>query len=196
MLLEEEKNKTEDRRDEDILASSVEDPAQFSIIVERYEEAFLRKARTILGNREEVFDVVQEAFTKIYLNAERFKPVVGATFKSWAYKILLNVTFTWYGKLKKDRDGIAVFDTEFEEFIPDKATSAVYEKEAIRDYVISVLVRMPDSFSRALKEYFLVGKSQKEIANEEGVSVETIKTRICRAKKEFRKIECEMNNKI
>ena len=180
------------KKDEDVLSFSVGNPSAFSIIIERYEDAFLRKSRSIIGNREDVYDIVQEAFTKIYLNADRFKVVPGASFKSWAYKILINVTFTWYGKLKKDREALVSLDPELDEVIPDKRMSDKFESETIKDYVVSVLVRMPDSFSKALKDYFIEGKSQKEIAKEEGVSVEAIKTRICRAKKEFRVIDKEL----
>ena len=177
------------KKDEEILALSVKNPSFFAIIVERYEEAFLRKSRSIIGDREEINDIVQETFTKIYLNAERFYPVPGASFKSWAYKILINVTFTWYGKLKKDREAVFRLDPELDEVLPDKKAFAEFEKETTRDYVVSVLVRLPDTFAKALKDYFIEGKSQKEMAEEEGVSVEAIKTRVCRAKKEFRKAQ-------
>jgi len=187
-----EKEDFNSKKDEEILTLSIKNPSLFAIIVDRYEEAFLRKSKSIIGNREEANDIVQEAFTKIYLNAGRFQPVPGASFKSWAYKILINVTFTWYGKLKKDREAVFRLDPELDEILPDKKASSEFDRVATRDYVISILVRIPDSFSRALKSYFIDGKTQKEIAEEEGVSIEAIKTRICRAKKEFKKVECSL----
>lgn len=181
-----------DHRDEDVLSVAITNPAVFGVLIERYEEAFLRKVRGIVGYTDDAYDIVQETFTKIYLNADKYKPMPGASFKSWAYRILLNVTFTWYGKLKKNREAVLRLDPELDEVIPDKKASAEFEKETTKDYVISVLVRMPDSFARVLRSYFIEGKSQKEIAAEEGVSVEAIKTRMCRAKKEFKKVECEL----
>ncbi|HRY62865.1 MAG TPA: RNA polymerase sigma factor [Candidatus Paceibacterota bacterium] len=182
-----------DHKDEEVLALSIANPNIFGVIVERYEEAFLRKAKSIIGyDIDEVNDIVQETFTKIYLNAHKFRPVPGASFKSWAYRILLNVTFTWYGKLKKGREAVMRLDPELDEVIPDKKASSEFERETTKDYVISVLVRMPDSFAKVLRSYFIEGKSHKEIAKEEGVSVEAIKTRMCRAKKEFKKIECNI----
>src|SRR5437867_814349 len=67
--------------DEEILARSVRNPSIFAALVDRYEAAFLRKARHIIGNREEVIDIVQDTFTKIYLNANKFKVQEGASFK-------------------------------------------------------------------------------------------------------------------
>jgi len=176
------------KKDEEILALSVKDPAVFKYLVDKYSEPFLRKARSIVGYRLEVDDIVQEAFAKIYLNAERFKPVPGASFKSWAYKILINVTFTWYGKFKKDRETTVLLDPDLHEVISDKETSSVFEKESVRDYVLSVLSRLPNDFSRALSEHFIDGIPQKEIAEREGVTIEAIKTRVHRAKKGFKKI--------
>ncbi|HBM45879.1 MAG: ECF subfamily RNA polymerase sigma-24 subunit [Parcubacteria group bacterium GW2011_GWF2_38_76] len=181
-----------EHKDEEVLAISVANPNVFGVLIERYEEAFLRKARSIIGHTDDVNDIVQETFTKIYLNADKFRPMPGASFKSWAYRILLNVTFTWYGKLKKGREAVMRLDPELDEVIPDKKASSEFERETTKDYVISVLVRMPDSFAKVLRSYFIEGKSHKEIAKEERVSVEAIKTRMCRAKKEFKKIECNI----
>ena len=177
-----------DKKDEEILTLSIKEPKLFGVIVDRYEEAFLRKALRIIHKKEEAEDIVQEAFTRIYMNAARFKPQEGATFKSWAYKVLLNVTFTHYKKLKKDMTSTMELDPEIYEIMPD-LQSQDFDKETMRDYVASILSRIPDNLADVLRRYFIDGVPQKEIAEEEGVSVGAIKTRICRAKKEFKKIE-------
>ncbi len=174
------------KKDEEILALSIKQPSLFGIIVDRYEEAFIRKAVRIVHGQEEAEDIVQEAFTRIYMNAARFQPQEGASFKSWAYKILLNVTFTHYQKLKKGVASRVDLGPEFYEVLPD-LQSQEFEKESLRDYVASIISRIPDNLGHVLKRYFIDGVPQKEIADEEGVSVGAIKTRICRAKKEFKK---------
>jgi RNA polymerase sigma-70 factor (ECF subfamily) len=182
------------KKDEEILTLSIKKPSLFSIIIRRYEEAFLRKAKKIIGSTEEAEDIVQEAFTRIYMNAARFQPQEGATFKSWAYKVLLNVTFTHYKKLKKGVMSTVELDPEFYEVLPD-LQSRDFEKETMRDYVASILSRIPDNLSGVLKKYFIDGIPQKEIAVAEGVSVGAIKTRICRAKKEFKKANLTIEHK-
>jgi len=47
---------------------------------------------------------------------------------------------------------------------------------------------MPEHLGRVLKLHFIEGRPQEEIAKMEGVSVGAIKTRVHRAKKEFKKI--------
>ncbi len=190
MLLDdfEDSGSLTDKKDEEILALSIKTPSLFSTIVDRYEEAFLRKALRIIHKKEEAEDIVQEAFTRIYMNAARFKPQEGATFKSWGYRILLNVTFTHYQKLKKGITNTVELDPDIYEMMPD-LQSHDFDKETMRDYVASILSRIPDNLADVLKRYFIDGVPQKEIAAEEGVSVGAIKTRICRAKKEFKKVK-------
>ena len=174
------------KKDEEILTLSIKQPTLFGLIIDKYEAAFLRKAKKIIGKQEEAEDIVQEAFTRIYMNAARFQPQEGATFKSWGYRILLNVTFTHYKKLKKGVINTVELDPEIYEILPDLQSND-HEKETMRDYVASILSRIPDNLATVLKRYLIDGVPQKEIAEEEGVSVGAIKTRICRAKKEFKK---------
>lgn len=179
----------EEEKDEKILARSLKQPNLFGIIIERYQSAFVRKVRSILGNRDEVDDIVQETFLKIYMNAGRFKVVKGASFKSWGYKILINTTFTYYQKLKKDDRAIVRLEPEFYESLPDETKPT----KEITDLVASVLVRMPKHLARVLDLHFIKGMPHKEIAVLDGLSTSAVKTRVHRAKKEYKKIDEEIN---
>ena len=173
--------------DEEILLASVAHPSLFALLVRKYEEPFLRKAISIVRGQEEAEDVVQEAFTKIYLNAKKFKKVEGAQFSSWAYRIVINTALTHYARAK--RRGAAEFglDEEIWALIPDKNLKQ-FEKKELMDTVASVLVRMPAPMARALNLFFIEGKTQEEIAKQEGLSVGAVKTRVHRAKAEFKKV--------
>ncbi len=173
--------------DEEILRKSVKHPALFEVLLDRYEEAFLRKALSIVRSREEAEDVVQEAFAKIYQNAARFVVQEGASFKSWGYKILMNTAFTHYQKRKRNLLATTELDPELYEMLPDRQ-SRQFEKQEATDYLISVFSRMPEHFARILQFHFIDGLPQKDIAKQEGISVGAVKTRIHRAKKEFKKI--------
>lgn len=174
--------------DEKLLSLSLTNPNHFAHIVGRYEEAFLRKAERILGREEEARDVVQDTFTKIYLNARRFKPVPGATFKSWGYKILVNTAFTSYQKRKKDAPFSAKLDPELYDIIPDLGQLDWSKNEVERDFLVSIFSRMPREFSRVLELHFLEGRPHQEIAKMENLTVPAVKTRVYRAKQLFRKI--------
>ena len=76
---------------------------------------------------------------------------------------------------------------ELEAIIPD-SQSRQFEKFETADMVVSVFQKMSGPFRNVLHSYFIEGKSQAEIADEEGVSVGAIKTRVHRAKEEFKKV--------
>lgn len=175
------KNSTE--TDEEILVLSVEKPSTFALLVKRYQTAFLRRARKIVGE-ETAADVVQDTFVKIYLNAKRFKKVEGASFKSWAYKILLNTCLTYAAKSGKERKRVTNLEPELAENIPD-TNSRWYERLVSKDEVASVLTRMSGIMQETLEDFFLKEKGQREIALERGVSVGVVRTRLHRAKKKF-----------
>jgi RNA polymerase sigma-70 factor, ECF subfamily len=174
--------------DEDVLRHSVSKPELFSILIERYEKAFLRKAQSILRSPEEAEDVVQEAFTKIYLNALKFQVQEGASFKSWGYKILMNTSFTAYQKLKKRRENTLELSEDLQKVLEDPATAGSLEKREMSDYVARVLTQLPKALSKVLRLHLIERMPQKEIAEMENLSVGAVKTRIYRAKKEFKKI--------
>ena len=176
--------------DEKVLFEAIKQPDLFQILVERYTAAFLRKAKTILHSNEDAEDMVQETFVKIYMHANKFQIIEGASFKSWGYKILINNCLTHSAKMKKNRDRFVNIDPEFEELLPDGNNS--FEKYTTKEYILSIFSRMPDTFSEVLDKYYLQGVSQKELAQVEGVTVSAVKTRIHRAKKEFKNIQSEL----
>lgn len=187
--------KGEGMGDEEILAASIKHPSLFALLVRKYEEPFLRKAIGIVREKEAAEDIVQEAFTKIYLNAKKFKVVEGAQFSSWGYRILINTALTHYARRKRRSGAEFGLDEEIWALIPDRNLRQ-FEKKELTDLVASVLSRMPAPMSRALSLFFIEGKTQEEIAKTEGLSVGAVKTRVHRAKAEFKRIYETINTKV
>ncbi len=184
----------DERSDEEVLALSLQHPGLFAILVRKYEEPFLRKARGIIKDEHEAEDIVQEAFTKIYLNAGKFKVMEGAQFSSWGYRILINTALTHYAKKKKNWEREVELDEEIWALIPDKNLKQ-FEKKELEDLIASVLSRMPAPLAKALSSFFIDGKTQEEIAEAENLSVGAVKTRVHRAKAEFKKVLETINPK-
>ena len=188
--------------DEEVLAISLVSPSVFEILVDRYQSAFLRKAGSIVKRKEEAEDATQETFVKIYLNAKKFKKEkAGDSFKNWAYKILVNCAISRYGKLKKEMLASSPLD------IGDSGEKALNfsgdysERENLeikmdnQNFVSGILDKLPKVFSAVLKKYFFGGKTHKEIAEEDGISVIAAKLRLFRAKKAFKKAAEDMSKR-
>ncbi len=172
--------------DIEILRQAKNDPKVFEILVDRYEEAFLRKANQVLRDDFLAEDATQEAFVKIYLASERYCQVEGARPSSWMYKILLNVCYSLYMKQKKELTHKLSLDDEavlLKEFLPDQNATLAHERFLNTDEVLSLISRLPLLLRKMLKKVFVDGASYAEIAKEEGVSEQVIRTRVHRAKK-------------
>lgn len=175
------------KKDEEVLFASFTYPYLFELLVEKYEEAFMRKAKSIVYSDEVAQDVVQDTFVKIYLYGKKFKTVEGAQFSSWAYKVLINTCFVWYKKMKREREFFTALDADMEAVLPSDESD---EKTSYndRDYLESVFTRLPETFARILRLYVIDSKDYKEIARIEGVTEGAIKTRMHRARLEMKKI--------
>ncbi len=175
--------------DDEVLKLSMDDPALFGILVDRYREAFMRAARSITRSHNEAEDILQEAFTKIYVNGRRFKKQPGATFKSWAYKILVNTSFTHYQKLKKQQGNVSYLDPVlYDDALVDEGASSLAANTDNRAIVAKTLEKMPEHLGRVMKLYYLEDKSYDDIAKLEGITLTTLKMRLFRAKRLFRKL--------
>lgn len=173
--------------DEEILANSQDEPALFEILVEKYHEPLLRAAWRVVRNREEAEDIVQESFVKIYKNAHKFEKLEGIEFKSWAYKVTINTAITHYRKLKRG-EFLSEDPTIYEDTGGDGLDRRILLKSDAKAAVASALAEMPAHLKSVLEHYYLEDKSYAAIAQEEGITISTLKMRLFRAKKLFKKI--------
>ena len=173
---------TDTRNDNEILTASIREPNAFSVLIDRYQEAFLRKSTAIVHSREEAEDIVQDTFLKIYRNNHKFKGQDGASFKSWAYQILRNTCYTYYVKNKKYRSETKLVDFSERDFEDVEVKQEEMREETVKK-VRFTLSLLPKSLVTVLRLYFLEEKSQKEIAEAEHISTGAVRARIHRAKK-------------
>jgi RNA polymerase sigma-70 factor (ECF subfamily) len=171
--------------DEELLVRSRVEPWLFAILVERYEPPFVRKVRGIIRDQRDVEEVVQDAFVKIYVKADRYEPQPGASFSSWAYRILLNTAFTRYQKLRREGERVMATDPEFLEFVAVEESLMVVDMD--RDAIERVLARLPGGLAQVLRLHYLERWSHRDIGESLGENEGTIKARIHRAKAAFRK---------
>lgn len=174
--------------DEEVLAGSRTRPDLFEVLVDRYQSAFLRKATSILRDEALAADAVQETFVRIYLAAEKFKPVPGASFSSWAYRILVNQCYTLYNKHKKDSLRTVEFSEALEAITPDSHNEDWQKNKLDADEALSFVSRLPIMFQRIITLAFLEDKSPTEIAAIEGITENLVRVRIHRAKKMLQQI--------
>ena len=177
-------------KDEEILRESLDEPALFEILVERYQQPLIRAAYRVVKSREEAEDVVQEAFVKMYKNAGAFEKRIGIAFKSWAYKIAVNTAITHYRKLHRGEflsEDPAMF-RDIQDGEEETGEHRLLFLTDAKSEVASVLQKMPKHLRAVLERYYFEDKSYQAIAEEEHISIPTLKMRLFRAKSMFKKL--------
>ena len=94
------------------------DESAFNQIVERHQRDVYRLAYRFAGNHEDAHDLAQEAFVRVYKSLDKFRG--DARFKTWLYRIVVNLSLNHVNRAKKQRDRqVAVDDVN----LPVAATS-------------------------------------------------------------------------
>ncbi|KKT40212.1 MAG: hypothetical protein UW30_C0023G0010 [Candidatus Giovannonibacteria bacterium GW2011_GWA2_44_13b] len=184
--------------DEVILKKSVNNPALFSLIVDKYQTPFFRKALGIVHSSEEAEDIVQETFTKIYANAKKFKKQPGVEFKSWAWRILVNTSLTHYRKVKKTFGDVGYLDEILagdDDDIESKlklATENSIDKDDRVGVIKDAMETLPTEAGVLLKAHYIEDRPYGEIAKKHGLSIGALKMKLFRARKVLKDIVGEV----
>ncbi|MDO8560842.1 MAG: sigma-70 family RNA polymerase sigma factor [bacterium] len=178
--------KPEQLDDETVLELSKDKPEFFGMLVDRYEASFIRVAQRIVRSPEEAEDVVQEALVKIYRFANHFDRKQ-ARFKSWAYKIVVNVAITHYNKKKHDA---MLIPEDYDPTVVEAHRNHQSEERnrGLESVIASALEELPEDLNSLLKSYYLEDKSYKAIATNEGLSIGALKMKLFRARKGLKKV--------
>ncbi|MGM1029590.1 MAG: RNA polymerase sigma factor [Actinomycetota bacterium] len=127
------------------------------------------------GNRADAEDAAQECMIAIWRGIHQFR---GASrFSTWVYRVAANASLA---AIRRRREF-----TSLEGDI-DAVTGSFEEAVATRDLVQQALAALPDVFRVALVLREFGDLSYEEIAAHEGIPVQTVKSRIHRARSAVR----------
>ncbi len=186
----EQSKKIETKTDKEIVLQIKKgDHDLFSEIVSRYEPKLRRYARKFLFKYNDVDDLVQDVFIKVYINLQSFDD--DREFSPWIYRIAHN---TYVNALKKkltDR----IFSTDFfdfDTFLPHTGEAERADKESDRELIKKELDHHLDSIDAKYREililYFYEDMDYKEIAQVLGIPISTVGVRIKRGKDKLKEL--------
>ena len=179
------------KTDEELVVMTLDDPAFFGVLMERYESRMLLYIKRMSSvTSEEAEDVLQDSFLKAYQNLHNFDRKL--KFSSWLYRIVHNETISYWRKKKvRPQGNVAQVDDEFFNRIMD-SHDLVKELDGgyLRDALDDVLNEMDVRYREVLILKYIEEKSYDEISAILKKPPGTVATHINRAKKQFRKL-CE-----
>lgn len=148
----------------------------FGYLVEQYQAEAIGHTISILGNREDALDAVQEAFINAYQALERFD--LTRRFYPWFYIILRNCCY----KLAAGRQKREMSDSD--ELIMLAPTASIGPEETM--LLERAMFELKDEERELITLKYLDGLSYEELAERLDVPLGTIMSRLYHTRKKLR----------
>src|SRR5215472_17960259 len=165
------------------------DETAFGEIVERYQSKVFSIIHGIVRQRNDVEDIAQQVFAKVYLSLKSFD--FRSSLITWIYKIAVNECFDYLRK-RKVRKLVYESDLSEDEVRRVENTEPVVDRQdpadaslAKRDYVIKLLDKVSEEERMLLMLKEVEGFSVEELAERTGMNENTIKVKLFRARQKL-----------
>jgi RNA polymerase sigma-70 factor, ECF subfamily len=161
------------------------DEEAFRELLRRYRGRALFLAAQILRDRTEAEDVVQEAFLRVFRSIGKFRG--DASFYSWLYRIVVNLCLD-RGRRAPARSTVLL--DEEQDASDAAAPVEQVERGAMetRLQVHALLAQLGEDLRVTLLLREVVGFSYVEIAEQLGVPIGTVRSRLSAAREQFRRL--------
>ena len=150
--------------------------ALVALLYDRYASWLFAICLRYTGNREDAQDVLQEGFIKIMKGIRHFKPT--GNIKFWMRRIMVNTALNYIRDHKKEQ----IF-TELDpgtQMIPEEEGNQ--EPEISNDKLMEFIGALPSGYRLIFNLYVMEDYSHKEIAEMLGISENTSRTQLLKAR--------------
>jgi RNA polymerase sigma-70 factor (ECF subfamily) len=155
----------------------------------------LAVAMRYLSNKQDAEDIMQESLLKVLHSLDSFAPLNEQSFEAWAKKICVNQSLNF---LRKKNRFIEVGDFESERIIHNQTDQTAEETELPEQIdslkLMDCIVQLPAGYRTVMNLYVFEGYSHKEIAETLGISENTSKTQLHKARKFLKATVAEYSN--
>jgi RNA polymerase sigma factor (sigma-70 family) len=149
-------------------------------------------------NREEAEDVVQEGFIKVFQNIGTYRGQ--GSFAGWLRRIFVNTAINHYHAKVKQLVVIVENIEEYEDVDNNEIAgmfSHTAELEEISpDKVMKLVQELPDGYRMVMNLFVFEGYSHNEIAEMLGISENTSKSQLSKARKYLKRQLISLNKRI
>ena len=164
------------------------DEGAFREIVEHYQSKVFSIIHGIVRQRNDVEDIAQQVFTKVYFSIGNFD--FRSSLITWIYKITVNECFDY---LRKKKVRKLVYESDLSE---DEARRVENTEPSVRqvpadvnlarrDYIFKLLTKVSDEERNLLMLKEVEGHSVEELAEMTGMNENTIKVKLFRARQKL-----------
>ena len=161
-------------------------------LIQVYGPRVMSVARRYLHDEADVADCFQDTFLSVFKNIEQFEQ--RSSLATWIRSIAVNQCLMKLRKTKRRReesidDLLPTFDESGRRVMPSGRTSRIEEsldRQSAKELVRKSIDRLPESYRTVILLRDIDGRSTKETARLLEVEINTVKTRLHRARSALR----------
>jgi RNA polymerase sigma-70 factor, ECF subfamily len=169
---------SENLTDAQLVAKTLQNPDNYSLIIDRFEESILRYiGRMTASSHEEIEELGQIVFIKAYRSLNGFD--IRLKLSSWLYRIAHNVCVDYLRKTSKKYTLSLDADDEYSQALIDKIASTEnislhLSEDAQRQGVRQIINMLPEKYRTVILLFFLEDKSYDEISDILQIPINTV----------------------
>lgn len=153
-----------------------QEKSQFEELYIKYKNRMYSIAYSILNNKEDAEDSVQQAFLAIANNFKKLKQLPCDELEAYIVVIIRNLSFDLVKKNKRSADQLSELDEQ-------QAVDVSFFENIQYNRLIEMISGLPPKYKDILFLYYLEELSAKEVAEILGISTFNVYKRLERAKK-------------
>mgnify|MGYP001142060559 CR=1 FL=1 len=169
------------------------DISSFEELVSIYQQKIFNIAYYKVQDLHLAEDVAQEVIIRIFKKIKTFK--FQSSFSSWIYKITCNIINDVIKKMRPSFE-ISIEDVKEGDYSETENLDDELEKKIKAQKLRNLISKIPHKFQIVLILYEFEGKTYEEIAEILNKNINTIKTRLYRARQILKKLILKENKEI
>lgn len=175
-----------------VAAAAGGDEVAFEELFNRHRRQVARIAGRFFAQREQIEEIIQDAFTKVYLALRTYHGTHEASFKAWLAQIAVNACYDQLRRMRRRPEhALDEFTDNESQDITTQLRAARSDIESAlvsRDLALKLLSRLSPEDRLVLTLMDVEGFSVAEIAEATDWSISKVKVRAHRARAHLRRI--------
>jgi RNA polymerase sigma-70 factor (ECF subfamily) len=167
-----------------MLQARADDAAAFQELVRRYREPLQRYFASLLADRTQADDFVQETFLRLWLSRRRYEP--SGKFSSYLYQIGKHYWLNQRKKFRPEAEAACLDDATHATSPTTTQPHAVLLQRYRDGRIRRAIADLPEHYRLVFELCHFEGMRYAEIAERLGIPVGTVKSRMAEAVRQLR----------
>lgn len=163
------------------------DVSSFEKLIDKYQVVAYNIAYRMVGNKDDAYDITQEALIKVYKSIKKFKG--NSSFSTWLYRIVTNTCIDAIRKQKKVKTysidkPIETSEGSFTRELCDEKNKPedIYERKETKEKVQEAIKKLPEQYRIVIILRDIQSFTYEEISESIDCPLGTVKSRINRGR--------------